>query len=425
MKKISGETPEKVFTPETLKKMINETVKVSAQVYRISYKDKFNIMQLKCGFHTVQAVYLKGKSGGDFSKIKEGGFAEVFGTVKEEKRAENGFEITVSDIKSLSENENLQPRKNADEHGDSLYFDSENRFLDLRNKNECAVMKIRSALSESFSESLGGLGFTEIFTPKTTAGAVSDFSHVFTADYFGADVILSNDDAMYMHAASAALGRVFEKTPVFKAHLHNSFRHLNEYESFNFHLSYVKNAEELMSAELYVIKKLLKHISDKCADELGSLDVCIPNMDSVPAVTYCEAMDMLEKSNDGEWPNPTDELRLCEICKSDFIFITGIPDMKCPIYIKDGESFVLVFRGYEISFGGIYVSSENELIKNADSRGISIANFSEYSRVLSYPMPPSGGVRIGAERLLMKLLHLSNIRQTVAFPRDIQSFKNS
>ena len=99
--------------------------------------------------------------------------------------------------------------------------------------------------------------------------------------------------------------------------------------------------------------------------------------------------------------------------------------MKCPIYIKDGESFVLVFKGYEISFGGIYVSSENELIKNADSRGICIDNFSEYLRVLSYPMPPSGGVRIGAERLLMKLLHLSNIRQTIAFPRDIQSFKNS
>ena len=42
-----------------------------------------------------------------------------------------------------------------------------------------------------------------------------------------------------------------------------------------------------------------------------------------------------------------------------------------------------------------------------------------YMDIFKYGMPPHGGLGIGMERLVMKLLDLPNIRQASLFPRDI------
>ena len=42
-----------------------------------------------------------------------------------------------------------------------------------------------------------------------------------------------------------------------------------------------------------------------------------------------------------------------------------------------------------------------------------------YTDIFKYGMPPHGGLGIGLERLLMKLLNKNNIRETSLFPRDI------
>ena len=43
----------------------------------------------------------------------------------------------------------------------------------------------------------------------------------------------------------------------------------------------------------------------------------------------------------------------------------------------------------------------------------------EYLKIHKYGMPPHGGLGIGLERLVMKLLDRANIRETSMFPRDI------
>ena len=45
--------------------------------------------------------------------------------------------------------------------------------------------------------------------------------------------------------------------------------------------------------------------------------------------------------------------------------------------------------------------------------------FESFTMLHKYGMPPHGGLGIGLERLLMKLLNKSNIRETSMFPRDI------
>ncbi len=52
-------------------------------------------------------------------------------------------------------------------------------------------------------------------------------------------------------------------------------------------------------------------------------------------------------------------------------------------------------------------------------RGINPEEFESYLMIHKYGIPPHGGLGIGLERLTMKLLGLTNVRNASLFPRDM------
>ncbi len=52
-------------------------------------------------------------------------------------------------------------------------------------------------------------------------------------------------------------------------------------------------------------------------------------------------------------------------------------------------------------------------------RGINPEKFESYLMIHKYGIPPHGGLGIGLERLTMKLLGLTNVRNASLFPRDM------
>jgi len=58
------------------------------------------------------------------------------------------------------------------------------------------------------------------------------------------------------------------------------------------------------------------------------------------------------------------------------------------------------------------------LKENIDAKGLNPASFEYYLRAFQYGMPPHAGWGLGAERLLMCMLGLENVREAVLFPRD-------
>lgn len=82
-------------------------------------------------------------------------------------------------------------------------------------------------------------------------------------------------------------------------------------------------------------------------------------------------------------------------------------------------SFDLLFRGLEITTGGQRIHDYAEQVAKMTERGLDPADFSSYLMIHKYGMPPHGGLGIGLERLVMKLLDLKNIRQASLFPRDV------
>ena len=55
-----------------------------------------------------------------------------------------------------------------------------------------------------------------------------------------------------------------------------------------------------------------------------------------------------------------------------------------------------------------------------EQQGLDPGQFGYYTKMFKYGMPPHAGWGLGAERLLMTMLDLDNIREAVLFPRDRQ-----
>jgi aspartyl-tRNA synthetase len=58
------------------------------------------------------------------------------------------------------------------------------------------------------------------------------------------------------------------------------------------------------------------------------------------------------------------------------------------------------------------------LVAALEQRGLNPADFAYYLEAFKYGLPPHGGFAIGAERLLMQLSGVENLRETTLFPRD-------
>jgi len=94
-----------------------------------------------------------------------------------------------------------------------------------------------------------------------------------------------------------------------------------------------------------------------------------------------------------------------------------MPDSKNPEY---SLSYDLLFKGVEILSGGQRVNDYDQLVRAIEDRGMKVADFEMYLMAFKYGMPAEGGFSFGLERITMKLLGLSNIREASLFPRDME-----
>ncbi len=100
--------------------------------------------------------------------------------------------------------------------------------------------------------------------------------------------------------------------------------------------------------------------------------------------------------------------------------------LKRPFYAMDSaddpklaESFDLLFRGLEITTGGQRIHDYNELLEKMKRYHMEEGDLGAYTDIFKYGMPQHGGLGIGLERVVMKMLGLANIREASLFPRDI------
>ncbi|MFW5965022.1 MAG: amino acid--tRNA ligase-related protein, partial [Natronomonas sp.] len=107
-------------------------------------------------------------------------------------------------------------------------------------------------------------------------------------------------------------------------------------------------------------------------------------------------------------------------------FITDWPAEIKPFYIMDHDDgerstgFDMMHPRMELVSGGQREHRRDHLIEGFEQQGLDPEAFEYYTKMFDYGMPPHAGWGLGAERLIMTMLDLSNIREAVLFPRDRQ-----
>lgn len=428
-----NEKLERVFISE-LRAVKEETVMLRGWVHKIidlshvvfvKLRDKSGIVQLVCDKDQVKDLRLENA-------------IEVIGTKCENEKAPGGIEIIVKDIKIVGTTyyEKLPFEVNSFKNNVALETQLDHRTIALRRPEIRAIFKVQNEIETAFRNYLKEKNFEQIHTAKIIDSSTEGGSEMFTVNYFDRRSFLAQSPQFYKQMmVGAGFERVFEIGHAYRAELHNTWRHLNEYVSLDVEMGFIKDEYELMDLEEGFINYLYKHLNKTCQKELEMYKIELPDKVKIPRIRLDEAHKILLEKYNKKSPigniDAEGEVLISKYVKEkyncDFVFLTKYPVSKRPMYtMPDDEdknltkSFDLIFDGLEITTGGQRINDYKMLKENIEKFGLNPEDFDFYLETFKYGMPPHGGFAIGLERLTMKILKLSNIREATLVPRDMK-----
>lgn len=430
---VDGSTLIPEFDYAEAKKQVGKQISLHACVHKVRQMSNFAFVILRTGRYLLQTIYDPSVCAEKIDGIREGNFVSASGVVHENEKAVGSLELQLMHMTVISSSNEEYPLKVSNPKlGCSLDINLDNRSVSLRNVNERAIFKIQEGVANGFRQFMLMQGFTEIHTPKIVAQGAEGGANIFHLEYFDKPAFLNQSPQFYKQTAVAFFDRVFEIAPVYRAEKHATSRHINEYIGLDFEMGYIDSMYDVMAMETATIRYIFSYLQEHYAHELEMLHADVPVVTEIPCVTLLEAKEILgNKGSKNKLDlEPEDEVALCEYAKkefnSDFIFVTHFPSSKPPFYAMNSREdprlaykFDLLFRGLEITSGGQRIHDYQEQVDKMIAQGLNPDDFHNYLEAHKYGLPPHGGLGIGLERFVMKLLGLSNVRQASMFPRDI------
>ena len=437
--------------------MIGEEVTISGYAETVRGRGAICFLMLRDGTGKIQA-FLKRDNMDEsiFDSIQSAtreSTIQVTGTVAQKrppKVAEGEpvpppeYEVSVTSASILANAATPLPVGITDEVNVGLDVRLDNRHLDLRREHVNAMFQLRSKVLQYGRDHLISEGFQEINTPKIIAAAAEGGTNLFPMKYFETDAYLSQSPQLYKQlAVLGGLERVFEIGPAFRAEKHDTYRHLNEFISFDIEGAWM-NDEDVMGVQERMIHRIWSEVA---ANDQGLLDVVneyrasrgqesvsveVPSV-PFPRISYCEAIEIV-KAGGGEieWGDDI-ESHHCDIIAAEypgFHFIPRWPMSMKPFYIphkeeEKGLSGGQLSRGFDLNYGRDEMTSGGQrehrvdvLEQNLRNMGLEPADFTFYTDGFRYGAPPHAGWGLGVARLLMVLTGAGNVREVVLFPRD-------
>ena len=437
--------------------MIGEEVTISGYAETVRGRGAICFLMLRDGTGKIQA-FLKRDNMDEsiFDSIQSAtreSTIQVTGTVAQKrppKVAEGEpvpppeYEVSVTSASILANAATPLPVGITDEVNVGLDVRLDNRHLDLRREHVNAMFQLRSKVLQYGRDHLISEGFQEINTPKIIAAAAEGGTNLFPMKYFETDAYLSQSPQLYKQlAVLGGLERVFEIGPAFRAEKHDTYRHLNEFISFDIEGAWM-NDEDVMGVQERMIHRIWSEVA---ANDQGLLDVVneyrasrgqesvsveVPSV-PFPRISYCEAIEIV-KAGGGEieWGDDI-ESHHCDIIAAEypgFHFIPRWPMSMKPFYIhhkeeEKGLSGGQLSRGFDLNYGRDEMTSGGQrehrfevLEQNLRDMDLDPAEFTFYTDGFRYGAPPHAGWGLGVARLLMVLTGAGNVREVVLFPRD-------
>lgn len=417
-----------------LVKHVGKEVVVKGWAYNKRSSGKIAFLQVRDGTGLTQVVIEKTSAEGDswdnIDKITLESTVICTGTVsKHPKKDEYELHGINVEIVHISEEYPI----GAKEHGPDFLLD--HRHLWLRSRRQWAIQHVRNTIIHATYEWMARHHFTKLDSPILTPSACEGTTTLFEVDYFDmGKAYLSQSGQLYLEAAIASLGRVFDFGPVFRAEKSKTRRHLIEFWMMDAEAAFIEHKENLEIQEkliTFIVKAVLKKnqkelaILERDTKPLEKIDVPFPRMTHAEAVKKLQSLGS-KITNDDDL-GAEDETKIME-GQDRPLFIEKYPAKVKAFYMRrDPENpevalcaDLIAPEGYgEIVGGSEREADHDTLIKRLQEFNLPKEAFKWYLDLRKYGTVPHSGFGYGLERIVAWLTGVKHIRETIPFPRLI------
>lgn len=416
-------------------KHVDEEVKMHVWLTDKRSSGKIIFLQLRDGTAFFQGVVRKNDVTDEVfqaaKSLRQEASFYITGTVHEDARSHFGYEIQITDLKVVSNNEGY-PIGNK-EHGVDFLLD--HRHLWLRSKKPFAIMQIRNTMFKATVDFFEKEGFIKFDAPIFMHSAPEGTTQLFHVDYFNNDAYLSQSGQLYGEAGAMAYGKIFTFGPTFRAEESKGRRHMTEFWMMEPEMAWMHQDESLDIQERY-LAYMVKQVLDKNEYELKILgrdpEKLRPTTEgNFTRLSYDDAIKMLQDAGrDIKWGDDfgaPDEGYISEQYDRP-VFIVNYPTSIKPFYMKKNPdnpkeylcADVIAPEGYGEIFGGSEREGNYEVLKQQiEAAGLNLEDYQWYLDLRRFGGVPHSGFGMGFERTIAWVCHLDHIREAIPFPRLI------
>jgi asparaginyl-tRNA synthetase len=421
---------------------VGQEIELKGWAYNFRSSGKIYFLQLRDGSGRVQVVYSPQDIGEEawaaLQAVRLESSVVVKGIVKAEPRSPSGFEIQGTGFSVI----HLAPEDypiGKKEHGPEFLFDQ--RDLYLRSQTPWAVLRIRDRVFFSIEQFFHEEGFVRFDTPVLQPTSCEDTTQLFTVDYYGSPMYLSQSGQLYSEAGIMGFGKVYDFGPVFRAEKSKTRHHLSELWMMDAEMAFYDQAMN-MDVQEKMVKRIVKDVLEHCQEELKILErdtTILQRLVNESFIRKTHAQVKAELAADGLTVDAADdmtteeEIYLGEKYKLP-VFITDYPAAVKAFYMKRFVDDAGVLRarcadliapeeGREI-IGGSQREEDYELLKQEIiDRNYPLEEYEWYLNTRKYGSVPHSGFGIGLERTVRWITGVHHIRETIAFPRTLNRMK--
>ena len=416
-------------------KHVDQEVKMHVWLTDKRSSGKIIFLQLRDGTAFFQGVVRKNDVSEEVfeaaKSLRQEASFYITGTVHEDKRSHFGYEIQISDLEIVSNNEGY-PIGNK-EHGVDFLLD--NRHLWLRSKRPFAIMQIRNTMFKATVDFFEKEGFIKFDAPIFMHSAPEGTTQLFHVEYFNNDAYLSQSGQLYGEAGAMAYGKIFTFGPTFRAEESKGRRHMTEFWMMEPEMAWMHQDESLDIQERY-LAYMVKQVLENNEYELRILgrdpEKLRPTTEgNFTRLPYDDAIKMLQEAGrDIKWGDDfgaPDEGYISEQFDRP-VFIVNYPTTIKPFYMKKNPdnpkeylcADVIAPEGYGEIFGGSEREGNYEILKKQiEEAGLNLEDYQWYLDLRKFGGVPHSGFGMGFERTIAWICKLDHIREAIPFPRLI------
>jgi asparaginyl-tRNA synthetase len=406
-------------------------VRIKGWVYRKRMSKDIAFLVIRDASGIIQCTARKGSTAwADAEKVSIESSVKLTGTVSRDKRAPQGFEISIDQLEIVGLAETFPITKDQSEE-----FRRNVRHLWLRSQRMNAIMKVRDETLWLVHEFFRKMGFTEVSPPMFISSACEGGATLFGLKYFENDLYLTQSAQLHLEALIQSLEKVYCVAPSFRAEKSRTIRHLAEYWHIEAEEAF-STMDDLMSLEEKLVSYVCQNVMKRCGREFKTLGVQGEKLTKIKPpfsrVTYDEALKMLHKKGSkikwGEDFGFDEERALAAEFGPLFVYAypKKIKAFYCKTYRENPKMVMsvdlIVPNIGELSTGGAREDDKEELLKRLEEFGLRQEDYEWYIDLRRYGTVPHTGFGLGLERLLGWMLDLENIMDTIPFPRTIRRF---